>query len=414
MQDERLLHLLRRLPRPVWVLFVGQFLNRFGTFVQVFLIIWLIDLGYSPQQAGLAVASYGAGSLAAALVGGQLADRVGRRRTIALSMFSSALAMVALEQATTLGPAVVGAFAIGLCAELYRPASLALLTDLVDDRDRVVAFAGWRFAINLGFAFGPAVAGFLATRSFTWLFYGDAASSVLFGILALVMLPEGETSDAESDATLGSWSVLARDRRFLLFLGAAMLNGLIFVQAFSTFAVHVTDNGLTEADYGLLLSFNGLVIVLLELPIVKWSRIRPHTPVMVIGLLLLGAGFGLTALATTMLMLALTVSLWTLGEMVVSPVASAHVAHISPTHLRGRYAGAVSLAFGVANILGPAGGTAVYGASPTLLWGLCAVLSVAAAALMVVSERVGRADRRAAALAARQQRQQRQQHHQTA
>ncbi len=388
-QDDRLLPLVRALPRPVWVLMVGQFLNRFGTFVHVFLVVWMLDMGYSAQQAGLAVSAYGAGSLLAAIGGGQLADQFGRRETIVVSMFSSAATLLFLEQAATLPTVILGAVIFGFAGELYRPAASALLADITDDENRLVAFAGYRYAINLGFALGPAMAGFAAARSFSWLFWGDAATSIAFGLLAWFLLPGGKPEPAQEQTTESSWRVLARDRRFLLFVGAAFLNGLVFVQAFSTFAVHVKDAGFSDAQYGLLLSFNGLLIVAFELPIVKWARVRPGTPVMVIGMLLLGIGYGLISWAFTLAALAVTVTIWTMGEMVVAPVATAHVARISPAHLRGRYAGVIGLAFGVANVIAPAGGTFVYGLSPTALWTGCFILTVLASWLLVKSDQAG-------------------------
>src|SRR5438874_11485535 len=89
---------LRALPRPAWVLFGGTFINRFGSFVLAFLVFYLTSRGYSPAAAGLALSEYGIGSMAAALAGGQLADTIGRRYSIALSMFSSATAKLAMSR----------------------------------------------------------------------------------------------------------------------------------------------------------------------------------------------------------------------------------------------------------------------------------------------------------------------------
>src|SRR5437763_15255984 len=91
---------LRALPRPAWVLFGGTVINRFGSFVLAFLVFYLTSRGYSAAAAGLALSAYGFGSMTAAIVGGHLADTIGRRNRIALSMFSSAATMVALSQAT--------------------------------------------------------------------------------------------------------------------------------------------------------------------------------------------------------------------------------------------------------------------------------------------------------------------------
>src|SRR5437763_3196449 len=90
------------LPRGAWILFFGTFLNKFGTFVLPFLAIYLTGLGYSTAQASMAIGWYGIGTLAASLLGGYLADRLGRRKTIVLSMFSVAVAMLCLSQARTL------------------------------------------------------------------------------------------------------------------------------------------------------------------------------------------------------------------------------------------------------------------------------------------------------------------------
>ena len=182
---------LRALPRAAWVLFLGSFLNKFGTFVLPFLTIYMTRIGYSIAQAGLAVGSYGIGSLCASFLGGHLADRLGRRKTILVSMFSGALAMLCLSQARGLPVIILFAGLTGLTGELYRPASSALLTDLVPAGQRVTAFAAYRMAINAGFAFGAATAGLLAKKSFLWLFIGDAATSMIFGLVAWFALPAG-------------------------------------------------------------------------------------------------------------------------------------------------------------------------------------------------------------------------------
>src|SRR5579864_7261899 len=182
---------LTALPRGAWILFFGTFLNKFGTFVLPFLAIYMTGLGYTTAQAGLPIAAYGIGTLGACLLGGYLADRLGRRKTIVLSMFSVAVAMLCLSQARALPAIVLFAGLAGLTGELYRPATSALLADLVPPGQRVTAFSAYRMALNAGWAFGPATAGLLAKHSFFWLFAGDAATSVLYGLVAWFALPAG-------------------------------------------------------------------------------------------------------------------------------------------------------------------------------------------------------------------------------
>src|SRR5213592_392001 len=188
---------LKALPRAAWILFLGVFLNKFGTFVVPFLTLYLTRQGYSLTAAGMAVGAYGVGTLLASGLGGHLADTFGRRKTIVLSMFSAAIAMMLLSQARSLSAIILLTALTGLAGELYRPASSALLADLVPAGQRITAYAAYRMAFNAGWAFGPATAGFLAEHSFFWLFIGDALTSVLFGIVAWFALPHGIRSSEE-------------------------------------------------------------------------------------------------------------------------------------------------------------------------------------------------------------------------
>ncbi len=185
---------IREIPATAWVLFGGTFVNRFGTFVLPFLVLYLTSRGYSAPEAGLALSAYGLGGVGAVGIGGLLADRIGRRNTIAVSMFGGATSMLVLSQVRGLALIVVVTVVVGLFQELYRPASSALIADVVPSDQRVTAFALYRFAINLGWAFGPAAAGVMAHRSYFLLFAADSATSAAFGVVALVALPHGVRS----------------------------------------------------------------------------------------------------------------------------------------------------------------------------------------------------------------------------
>src|ERR1700727_2125438 len=100
--ESNLLSRLRSLPRPAWILFFGTFLNKFGTFVLPFLTLYLLRQGYTTADAGIAIGAYGLANLSASLIGGHLADTIGRRKTIVLSMFSGGVPMLLLSQARSL------------------------------------------------------------------------------------------------------------------------------------------------------------------------------------------------------------------------------------------------------------------------------------------------------------------------
>lgn len=368
-------------PRPIWILFAGTFVNRFGSFVIVFLMLYLTKNGYSPAQAGVAAGAYGVGAIAASFFGGQLADRIGRRNAMAVSMFSAAIAIVMLERAEAYPLIVALTALVGLTAELYRPASSALLNDLTPPEKRVTAFAAYRLAINLGTAVGPAVGGFLATRSFSYLFWGDAITCALFGVIALVALPHGVRSSHEQERSV-PWSSLLHDAPFMRFLLASVLTGIVYSQMNSGFALQVSARGFSDAVYGSLIALNGLIVLLLELPIARLTQLRRRRPVIALGMVLVAAGFGMTGLASTVVLLGITVVIWTLGEIIGAPVASAYVSDVAPEHLRGRYHGAWAMTFAIGLVLGPVLGGRIFAWNPGVLWAGCFALGLMAAVLV--------------------------------
>jgi MFS family permease len=374
---------LRALPRPAWVLFGGTFINRFGSFVLAFLVFYLTSRGYSAAAAGFALSAYGLGSMAASLAGGQLADTIGRRNSIALSMFSSAATMLALSQARGLALIIPLTALAGFTAELYRPASSALIADLTPHGRRITGFAMYRLAVNAGVAAGPAVAGFLAQRSFLWLFIGDAATSVVYGCAAWFALPRDGHPRHASDLSRSAVARMASDGRLVRVLCASL--GLAFVvhQAYATFPLHLARAGHTPVLYGSLMSLNGLLIIFVELAVTTYTRRVPAVLALAVGLILNGMGFGAIGLATSAAALALTVTVWTFGEMVFSPVAAAYIADIAPVDLRARYQAAYSFTFALGLMLAPIGGTQLYTVSPPLLWLACFGLCIAGAALLL-------------------------------
>ncbi len=376
---------LRALPRAAWVLFAGTFLNRFGGFVVPFLTLYLTGQGYSVTAAGLAVSAYGVGNMFASLIGGHLADRLGRRETIVLSMFSAAAAMMMLSQAHALPMIVALTFVTGLASEAYRPASAALLTDLVPAGQRLTAFAALRVTLNAGFAFGPATAGLLAAYGYIWLFVGDALTSALFGLIALLALPRVVQRSTNGNA---NWrevlTALRADKQFRQLLLANFAVSLVFMQMASTFGLFVTSLGFSAATYGVVISLNGALIVFCELPLTAFTRRFPARKVMALGYALIGVGFALNHFAHSVTALVACMVVFTLGEMLALPMASAYVADLAPPQMRGRYMGVNGMTWALALIVGPVVGMKLFALHPVAYWVSCATLGVLAAVVIVI------------------------------
>lgn len=374
---------VRALPGAAWILFAETFVNRFGTLVLVFLVLYLTRLGWSPVRAGLAVSLYGVGGLVASQAGGHLADRIGRRRTIALSMFTSAAIVLALSRAHAVWAILLLTALMGLASESYRPAASGLLTDLTPAGRRVSAFAMYRLAINLGAATGPAVGGFLAERSFGWVFGVDAATSVVAGTVTLLALPEGRRSTREEEPPGGIVGALRADPAFVVFLLGGLASILVAFQAYSTLPLHVHALGYSSADYGVLMSVNGLLIVGTELGVVSVTRRFRPRPVMALGIFVAGLGFALLGASGAFPLMVGAVIVWTVGEMTFAPVSGAYIGDVAPEAMRGRYFGAWGLVHSLALVLAPAIGAAAFARNPAALWTGCVVVAAVGALLVL-------------------------------
>ncbi|HVE97890.1 MAG TPA: MFS transporter [Mycobacteriales bacterium] len=353
--------LLRRrlggLPFAYWVVLVGSFVNRLGTFVQPFLVLYLVrERGMSESAAGVLVALNGAAGVPSQIVGGILADRIGRRQTMLLGTFAFAGALGVLALAGSLPVLVLGVVLTGATADLYRPASSALVADVVPAADRVRAYGLHFWVINLAFAAATAGAGLLAERGYGLLFGIDALTTVVFGLLVYRLV--GETRpDHGAHPTPGSFADPFRDRLMLGVITSWFLYTCVYFQGFITLPLTMVADGLDVKVFGFVIGLNGVVIVLVQ-PLLLGVIIRlPRVQTSAWSIALVGVGFWLHRFADTGFEHAACVVVWTIGEIGTSSIGSALVADIAPQHLRGRYNGAFGFAFGAAAVVAPIAGT---------------------------------------------------------
>jgi MFS family permease len=357
---------LKGMPRGVWVLFATTLVNRSGTMVLPFLTLYLTrDLGFTAGQAGWVLFVYGAGAFISAALSGRLSDVLGPMHVIRDSLFLSGAILLLFPFSRTFVAVTATAFALALAAEAFRPASMAVVADLVTPSQRKPAFALTRLAINLGMSVGPALGGFLATVSFRSLFLVNGTCSIAAGTLLLLALrrvpahrghAEDEPGGPLELPTKRAWT----DSRLLFFLAAVFPVSIVFFQHMSSMPLYlVRDLHLSALDYGLFFTINTLLIVALEVPINSATAHWSHRRTLALGAFLSGAGFGALALAWNFWSVAATVVIWTFGEMFLFPALAAYVSDIAPKSRRGEYMGLTQMAMSLAFALGPLAGTAV-------------------------------------------------------
>jgi MFS family permease len=378
-----LIRQLQAFPRPFWVLIGATFVNRFGVFVWPFLTIYITRNGNTASQAGVAVACYSVGGLCAAGLGGWLADRLGRNVTMALSSIGAAVFMMAMSQFTDWRWLSVMAFAVGLVSEAGHPAGVALLQDLVPAGHRIVGFAVHRFAVNLGWSFGPAVAGLMANHSFLWLFVIDAATSAFFGVIAWIYLPRGNYTERHLAGWGIAWRSIRANGAFLALCAACLFGSWIFRQTSTSFPLHYERSSLPLDWLGIVLALNGVMICAFELLLAAATRTWHVRLMLALGYVLMGGSFLLLLGGSTLAAFFITMIVFTLGEMFAFSRQQAYAASLAPEDMRGRYSGFLSFSWALGGIASSIGALALYEASPALVWLVTSVFGLVAAALII-------------------------------
>ncbi|MFM1852411.1 MAG: hypothetical protein RIS54_2095 [Verrucomicrobiota bacterium] len=381
---------VRGLPRSVHVLVGGQFINRFGGFVLPFLALYLTGRGISMGHVAIVLGAMATGGLFGPIVSGYLADAIGRRNTIVVALISSAVSIVGLYYCQTIPQFVVVAMVHGFCSFLYHPAASALLTDLVREDQRVLAFALMRLAVNAGFAAGPAVAGILFSRAPALIFYGDAVTTLTFAVLALLWLPHGlrtVTGRVTSPMVIWqSWRDAVKDmiqnRPFVILVISSLLMEIAFVQTFNVLSLTATGRGLSPEEYGVVMALNGALILFLELPLNQWARRFDLRRVLVAGFALVGVGCATFGLMQSQTEFFLAMVIFTIGEMLALPISQSYTSTLAPEAFRGRYFGVCGIVWAMAATVGSSG-VWFYGQLGDAWWYVAGGIGVLGALIMI-------------------------------
>jgi predicted MFS family arabinose efflux permease len=358
------------LSREVWLLALVLVVNRAGSMVLPFLSLYLTQVrGLPIVAAGRILALYGLGAIAGSYAGGWLSDKIGATRTQQIGLMGSGFAYLWLSVLDDPGQISVAVLVLSVFVESYRPAVMADMAELAGETVRLRAFALLRLAANVGVGIGPAVGGYLALHSYRWLFVADAVTCWLACLmLALWLDPlHGSRRDARATATdVSPW----RDVPYLLLMSLVVVLASALFQFFSTLPVYFREiYGFREDAIGLLLALNPLIIVLFEMVLIRWAESRGRFALIGLGAFLTCGGLALMPFGRSVAFVVLTIGVWTTGEMLVLPLLNAVVADRASPGRRGQYMGIYTMAYSLALVFAPAGGTHVYESlGPDRLW----------------------------------------------
>lgn len=345
------------LSKEVWWLALITFINRAGTMVLPFLSLYLIeDLKLSFGQVGWIMTSFGVGSLLGSYLGGKLTDKVGFYKVMIWSLLLTGILFVFLQYVHSFLGFVIGIFITMTVADTFRPAMFVSLKAYSKPENQTRSLTLIRLAINLGFSFGPFLGGLIITSlDYSGLFWVDGITCILAVILMIIVLKQKEfygekIVETEVDANVNS---VYQDKPYWIFLAVVFLMGFVFLQLFSTMPLFYKEvYSLTEVQIGLIMSLNGFLIFLLEMPLIHYIEKKLLNKMKIITWSLVLFSLSFLILNTSLWFGVLIVGMLfiTVGEMLAFPFTNSFAMNRAPIGKEGRYLALYSMAFSFAHI----------------------------------------------------------------
>lgn len=340
----------------VWWLSLITLINRAGTMVIPFMSLYLTEnLEFTLTNVGWVMTAFGLGSVIGAWLGGKLTNKIGFYKVMFWSLFLSGFMFVGLQCITSFEGVCVAVFFLMLVADTFRPALFVAVAAYAKPENRTRAVTLIRLAINLGFSVGPAVGGFIIFGiGYKGLFWVDGITCILAGLIFVYVLSERNAANKIKEEEVGVKGSPYKDKAYLVFLGALLLIGFTFLQYFSTIPLYYSEvHHLSEKEIGWLMSLNGILIFVFEMPLVsffeneRFSRYR----ILAFSTLLFALSFFVLNMTGWVGILALGMVLMSYGEMLNFPFLNSFaMSRAAKNNNQGEYMALFTMSFSIAHI----------------------------------------------------------------
>lgn len=385
------------LTKETWYLSLVILINRSGTMVIPFMTMYATQqLGFSIARAGFIMSFFGVGSIIGAFMGGKITDAIGYHRVQLVSLTGGGIMFITVGYLTTYLSLCIGILILSLINEAFRPANAAAIAAYSLPENRTRSYSLNRLAINLGWAFGGTVGGFLAARNYHALFWVDGLTNISAAILLMVVFNKPKKQKTEIPKTNEKTLLTAsayKDKEYLVFIAVTVLFAFCFFQMFTLLPVfYKTKLLISEDEIGMLMAVNGLIIAFIEMFLV-YNLERKNRPLKFIsyGVWLVAISYLLFNLLQGRFMLALlSILIITAGEMLSMPFMNTYWISRSNDSNRGQYAALYSMSWATSQIAAPSIGGWIAGSYSfnVLFWVLFITAGLSAVGYAFLMKRV--------------------------
>jgi MFS family permease len=358
----RILYYIRSFDRRLWVLMLGWFISSlgFGAVVPFVSIYFHTELGISMSLIGSFFLLAAVFRSSSQIIGGELSDRIGRRRLLIISQVNRSLVFLGTGLAIALNQSfwvIAGILLFNyLLSSFFQPVASAMVVDLVPKDKRVEGYSILRTAGNAGWGTGPAIGGFLAAYGYEYLFYFCGVSAFISGILiwAYVKETHHNADNNNRESILASFSVLRNNPTLSVFMISALLLFLTMGQLVSTLSVFMSKTlEFSSRNIGWVYTYNALLVILFQIPVSRMIRKINMFKLMIFASFLYFIAYAAMGWVNTFFMVLFMITVITAGEIIGVPTGNAIVSYMSPEGKHGRYQGIYSLATTLGWSVGP-------------------------------------------------------------
>ncbi len=378
------------LSKEIWLLAFVNLVNRCGTMVGAFLMIYLTSqIGCTLTQAGSVIAFFGIGAIFGSLLGGKLTDKIGFYKVQLATLILGGCIFIVLGQLRTYYSISICVFILGSINEAFRPANSAAMAKYSTEENRMRSFSLMRLSFNLGWAVGGGLGGLIASYSYQYLFWIDGITNMIAALLIYLLLPPVIVKDAVNKLENVLVKVSAhKDKVFISFVLVSLLYIMSFFQMLSNLTTYFKNEVLlSERSIGILMMWNGILIVLIEMSLVYYlERNCSKRKAVIFGVSLHIIAYAILVIFKVNFLVAfISMTFITLSEIFAfSVLVSFWMTRADETN-RGQYAGIWTMTWAIAQSSGSFLGSAVaqhFGFN--MLW--CIVILFCATAIFFYSK----------------------------
>jgi MFS family permease len=360
---------MSKLPQQIWILALGRLLSEIGSGFTIFYapIFFVQQVGLSATSVGLALGSASISGIFGRLISGTYADRWGRKPVLLLATLVLSIACFVFAITRDFPTLIAGCLVQGLGLGLYWPANEAIVADLTTGEDRRFAYAITRLADNLGMGLGIIAGGLLisSTGAYRNLFIIDGISFCCFFLTIALGIRETLKPEKIAPKFISGYIQAFRDRRLLVYVIVNIIFTVYISQTqatlplyFSGFVSQPSGNGFNPQVISTLFTGHLLMTIATQIPVLKLLQRFNHPR----SLMISGGFWVLGFICITMtgisendqlLWASLGLGLFALAIVCYTPTASALIADLSPSSLRGVYTSINSLCWAAGYAIGP-------------------------------------------------------------